>query len=319
MYVSVDVEAVIFTGKHHTPVVHQSYVEALSVFHLALQSRDQLPVLGEDCQVEVVVVVRDGDLPCTVDADTDGIVGDAFASNLSQEISLVVENFDAVCSVVANEDLLPVVDDNTIRELQVFGATELVKNISHLIEDDNTHDLALNNDDSSFVVNTNAARMLKDVGAKLSNKLSVLVVDLNLMCWRPLGHNNVSAGLHHRHSVGVEQLAVPLAHLTELELEPALLVEDLDAVVVGVRHDDVILSVHRHTAGLCELALKDPELSKLAVIDHLLTFYLRLERVETRPDAGYGTVLDWSPWGQGRRAETGLGHELGGQVQDRVV
>ena len=27
--------------------------------------------------------------------------------------------------------------------------------------------------------------MLKDVGAKLSNKLSVLVVDLNLMCWRP--------------------------------------------------------------------------------------------------------------------------------------
>lgn len=64
-----------------------------------------------------------------------------FASNLSQEISLVVENFDAVCSVVANEDLLPVVDDNTIRELQVFGATELVKNISHLIEDDNTHDL----------------------------------------------------------------------------------------------------------------------------------------------------------------------------------
>ena len=135
----------------------------------------------------------------------------------------------------------------------------------------------------------------------------------------PLGHNNVSAGLHHRHSVGVEQLAVPLPHLTELELEPALLVEDLDAVVVGVRHDDVILSVHRHTAGLCELSLQDPELSKLAVIDHLLTFYLRLERVETRPDAGYGAVLDWSPWGQGRRAETGLGHELGGQVQDRVV
>ena len=60
---------------------------------------------------------------------------------MSQEISLVVENFDAVRSVVANEDLLSVVDDDTIRKLQVFGAAKLVENISHLIEDDNTHHL----------------------------------------------------------------------------------------------------------------------------------------------------------------------------------
>ena len=45
--------------------------------------------------------------------------------------------------------------------------------------------LALYNDDSSFVVNTHTARMLQDIGAKLSNKLAVLVVDLNLMRWRP--------------------------------------------------------------------------------------------------------------------------------------
>ena len=31
--------------------------------------------------------------------------------------------------------------------------------------------------------------MLKDVGAKLSNKLAVLVVDLNLMRWRPAKPN----------------------------------------------------------------------------------------------------------------------------------
>ena len=45
--------------------------------------------------------------------------------------------------------------------------------------------LALYNDDSSFVVDTHTPRMLQDIGAKLSNKLAVLVVDLNLMCWRP--------------------------------------------------------------------------------------------------------------------------------------
>ena len=45
--------------------------------YLALQCRDQLTVLGEDSQVEVVVVVSDGDLPGSVDPNTNGIVGDA--------------------------------------------------------------------------------------------------------------------------------------------------------------------------------------------------------------------------------------------------
>lgn len=124
--VSVDVETIVLAGQNHTAVVHQSHIKALGVFHLALQCRDQLTVLGEDSQVEVVVVVSDGDLPGSVDPNSNRIVGDAFAANLSQEISLVVENFDAVRPVVANEDLLSVVDDDTIRELQVFGAAKLV-------------------------------------------------------------------------------------------------------------------------------------------------------------------------------------------------
>ena len=36
-----------------------------------------MAVLREDGQVEVVVVVSDGDLPGRVDADPDGVVGDA--------------------------------------------------------------------------------------------------------------------------------------------------------------------------------------------------------------------------------------------------
>ena len=100
----------------------------------------------------------------------------------------------------------------------------------------------------------------------------------------PLGDDDVPAGLHHGHSVGVEQLAVPLADLSKLEFESSLLVKYLDPVVVGVRHNDVILSIDRHPTGLCELTLKDPKFAKLAVVDHLLAFDLRLEWVQARVD-----------------------------------
>ena len=42
-----------------------------------------------------------------------------------------------------------------------------------------------------------------------------------------LSDDDVSRVLDHGHPIGVEQLPVALAALAELELEPALLVEDL--------------------------------------------------------------------------------------------
>ena len=36
---------------------------------------------------------------------------------------------------------VPVIDDDTVGELQMFGATELVENISKLIKDDHSHHL----------------------------------------------------------------------------------------------------------------------------------------------------------------------------------
>lgn len=41
--------------------------------------------------------------------------------------------------------------------------------------------LAFNHYDSSFVVNANSTRMLKNVSSELANELSVLVVDLYLV------------------------------------------------------------------------------------------------------------------------------------------
>ena len=72
-----------YTGNIFWPEIlscETKYFLALQIIiipYLALQRGDELAVLREDGQVEVVVVVSDGDLPGRVDADTDGVVGDA--------------------------------------------------------------------------------------------------------------------------------------------------------------------------------------------------------------------------------------------------
>lgn len=52
--------------------------------------------------------------------------------------------------------------------------------------------------------------------------------DSYLMSWRPLGHDDVAGVLNNCDPIRVEKLTVALAALAELELEAALLVEDLE-------------------------------------------------------------------------------------------
>ena len=86
------------------------------------------------------------------------------------------------------------------------------------------------------------------------------------MGWGSLGDHYVSSLGNHGDSVGVQKLPVPLAHLTKLELKVAVLVEDLDPVVVGVRHDDLVVLGDSNSTWLGELTLKDAKLSKLRSI-----------------------------------------------------
>ena len=51
---------------------------------------------------------------------------------------------------------------------------------AHLVEDDDAHDLALDDDDAALVVDADAARVLQDVRTELAHELTVLVVDLDL-------------------------------------------------------------------------------------------------------------------------------------------
>ena len=247
---------------------------------LGLESADQLAVLGEHGQVEVVVVVGDEDLVVGVDADADRVVGETLAADLANEVARVVEDLDAVSAIVADVDLLAdgrsarrgisgIGAAHAVGKLEILGAVELLQDVAVDVEDEHTHDLALDDHDASLVVDADAARMLQDVGAELADELAVLVVDLNLMRGRSLGDDNVARLLDNRHSIGVQELTVAFAALAELELEAAVLVEYLNAMRVGVGHNDVVVGVDGHAARLGELAVVDAELAELAVVDHL--------------------------------------------------
>lgn len=276
MHIAVDVQAVILAGENHASVIHQRHIEALGVLDFALESRHQLAVLSENRQVEVVVIVGNEDFSARVDAYANGIVGDALATNLPQEGSLIIEDLDAVRAVIADENLLLVVNDDAVRELEVLAAAEFLQNISVLIENNDTHDFALDHNDAPLAVDCDAARVLQNVRAELADKLAVLIVDLDLMRRRPFRYDYVARCANDSHPVGIQQLAVAFAALAELELEATFLVKYLNAVVVGVGHDDIVLSVDGDTAGLRELSLHDTEFAELAVINHLLALDLRL-------------------------------------------
>ena len=74
----------------------------------------------------------------------------------------------------------------------MFGTSELLQHVAHLVEDEHSHHLALDHNDASFVVHRNASRMLQDVRTELAHKLTILVVDLNLVSWTAFGHNEVT-------------------------------------------------------------------------------------------------------------------------------
>jgi hypothetical protein len=164
---------------------------------------------------------------------------------LSQELAFVVEDLDAMRAIIADEYLVSGVRAAAaVGELEVLGAVELVQDGAHQVEDDDTHDLALDDHDAVLRVYANASRVLKDVGAEFAKKVTVLVVDLDLVCGRAFGDYDVARLLHYCHSVRVEQLALTFTALAEFELETALRVEDLDAVRVRVRYDNVVVGVY---------------------------------------------------------------------------
>ena len=76
----------------------------------------------------------------------------SFATNLPEIVSLVIEYLDTVCPVVADVDLHAVVDNNSVGELQVARAAELVEDVPDHVEDDDPHNLALDHNNAAMVI-----------------------------------------------------------------------------------------------------------------------------------------------------------------------
>lgn len=190
--IPINVQTIVFACENNRAVIHQGHVETLRMLHLAFQGIDELAILSENRKIEVVVVIGNQDLSSAVDTNTDWIVGDALASNLPQEDSLVVEDLHTVSSIVANEDFLLVIYNHPIWKFQVLGASKFVDDVSKLIKDDNTHDFAFYNDNSSFVVDGHSPWVLQYIGSKFADKLTILVVDLDLVGWTSLSDNDIS-------------------------------------------------------------------------------------------------------------------------------
>ena len=91
-----------------------------------------------------------------------------FASDLSQEVAIVVENLDAMSAVVRDVDLLALIRSSigriraadSVGELQILGAVELIQHIAVQIENDDTHNLALDDHNSRLIVDIDTSRML---------------------------------------------------------------------------------------------------------------------------------------------------------------
>ena len=76
----------------------------------------------------------------------------SFTANLTEIISLIVEDLHAVSSVVADVDLHAVVDNNSVGELQVARAAELIEDVADHVEDNDPHDLALHHNDAAIII-----------------------------------------------------------------------------------------------------------------------------------------------------------------------
>ena len=95
---------------------------------------------------------------------------------------------------------------------------------------------------------------------------------MNLLGGRSFSDDDVASLGTHSHPVGVDQGSVGLLAVSDLPEELSLVVEDLDAVVVGVGHQELARLVGTDATRLSELTRPCAVLAKLEkVVDLLAT------------------------------------------------
>ena len=125
-----------------------------------------------------------------------------------------------------------------------------------------------------------------------------------------VGHSDKASASRHGHAPGIEELSIPVSMLSKSQEEASLRSEDLDSVVILVRHeqavsDDIVgdssgaveLSRSRSTAteGLDEVALR-------RVNKNLVLKTIRNQKLETRINRETALVrfrMTWAPCSAG--------------------
>lgn len=267
--VVVDIHSEILARHYNGRATQERNVKALSMFHPTLHGSHQLTVLSEDRYIKVIVVVRDYHFASAVDANPDRVVGEARAPDGAQKSPLVVEDYNSMTTVVTDEYLFGVVDGDTVGKVDTLVDDEPVDDGSRGAEDDDTHHLALDDNDSPEFIYCYSARVLENVRPKSTDEAAMLVVDLDLMSGAPFRDVDF-ASLHvDRQPIRVHEVALTLSVLPDDRLEVAAPVEHLYSVVVSVGDQNLIQVIHGDAAWLRELARIVPVLAEFAVILHL--------------------------------------------------
>lgn len=225
----VDVDTTIFGTNGQARIRQQSHVETLLVTLRALKAslhvaglNSHLPInidrsdyLIEDGDIEGLVVVCDHDVSILDNNHSDWEIHESASSNGTNELASVVEDLNAIQTVVTDENLILIVDTDVVRELQAIGTIEAVQEISVPVEDDDSHDLkeltefplnevdgclALDDRNTTTAVHCKSARMFQDIGSKATHETTSLVVNLNLSRRHALADNEASVGLIDRNS-----------------------------------------------------------------------------------------------------------------------
>ena len=96
------------------------------------------------------------------------------------------------------------------------------------------------------MINADAARMLKNIGAEFAQKLAVLIVNLNLVRWRALGDDKIAGRSIDGNTIRIKKLAIALAAFAPAELELTVLQAGKKRLLTGDW-------LHKNVAKKCAL------------------------------------------------------------------
>ena len=248
-------------------------LEAAAARHLhigTLELAEHGAVAREHGHVEAIAVaVADEHVAVVAHVDAVGEVGDVLAANAAQEVAVLVEDDHTVALEVAHKVLVAV--DGDVRGLaHVVGAVEPLDEVAVLLDAEDGGRDAVDGDDLVVLIDGEAGHDVDVLDGDLAEEVAALVEYLHA---RALGaavaHHVLARVAHHDHLARKPELALVATRRAEVVLELAALGEHLDAVVVRVGHDDLLVRAEAEAVRRVELRARRAERAELVLDLHV--------------------------------------------------